>query len=186
MVKSTSDELVRPVTIAEVQGWFPVSQSYILNQIHLKKLWLAIENTRKIILNGRNVTPVQNQLARVSKAARGLRVEIDELLKIGDTYVRGNTLLNSLNDQIELLLAEAPGRANGSPPKEWNQSASKWAKIVAACIEKKNKSNPSATDPSGPVCHVLGQAIRRVYGLDNDTMSISRAIQRRNSRTQLS
>jgi hypothetical protein len=179
MCESKVEAPVRLISIAEVEGWFPAEFQGKLHDAAIYKLTSTIDFSLKWAPISDDLGPVRIQLAQVSKAAKALKNEIALLFKVGGELVETNIRLNSLNNEIDLLLQEAPGRPNGSPPNDWNGSVARWAPIVASCIQTRNNKPPSIFDPSGPVCVVLAQALKRVYGLEYDATTIVKAVQRR-------
>lgn len=173
-----------PVTIDEVIGWFPKTLSHDLNPKLINDLTAKIESTRQWREATGNpgdadLTQASGQLPNVSKAAKALKAEITLLLKVGGSYVDTNPRVRALLNEVDLFLAEAPGRANGQPPREWNEAAFRWAPLLAECLCKPCESPPKSLNPEGPICTVLAKAVGRVYGLEIDTTVISKALKRR-------
>ena len=173
-----------PVTIDEVISWFPKTLPQVQNPTLINDLTAKIELTRQWLEATDNsgdpdLTQASRQLPNVSKAAKALKVEITLLLKVGGSYVDTNPRVQALLNEVDLFLAEAPGRPNGPPPKEWNEAASRWAPLVAECLCRPGASPPKSLNPEGPICTVLAKAVGRVYGLEIDPTGISKALGRR-------
>lgn len=179
MCETKVEAPVKPISIAEVASWFPAEFQGKLNDAAVYELTSTIDFSLKWAPISDDLGPVRIQLAQVSKAAKALKNEIALLFKVGGELVGTNIRLNSINNEIDLLLGEAQGRPNGRPQADWNLSVARWAPIVASCMQTRNNKPPSIFDPSGPVCVVLAQALKRVYGLEYDATTIVKAVQRR-------
>ena len=178
MCESKVEAPVRLISIAEVENWFPAEFQGKLNGIALDKLASTIDLILKVTPVSDDLKPARIQLAQVSKAAKVLKNEIDLLFKVGGEWVKTDLRLNAMNNELDLLLNKAQGRANGRPQTDWNRSVARWAPIVASCIQTRNNKPPSIFDLSGPVCVVLSKALKRVYDLEPDASTIVKAIQR--------
>jgi hypothetical protein len=179
-----AEEIEGPITVAEVASWFPKKLPAGQDSNLLAKLTGAIETTRswlQVPENPENAdfASAGKQLPKVSKAAGALKKEIKRLLDVGGKFVETNPQILSLLNEVDRFLVDAPGRQEGAPTSQWNEAAYRWAPMVAKCLKIEGGEAPSIIDKTGPVLVVLARAIKRVFGLDYDSDTISRAIERR-------
>ena len=180
-----AEEIEGPITVKEVTSWFP-KKSLPAGQdpSPLNKLTVTIETTRlwlQVPDNPENAEFARagEQLPKVSKAAGALKKEIERLLDVGGSFVETNPQIRSLLNEVDSFLVDAPARQEGPPPNQWNEAAYRWAPMIAKCLKIEGQKAPSIFDKSGPVCEILAKVIKRVFGLDYDQGTISKAIERR-------
>ena len=109
------EDIEGAITVKEVASWFPEPIPTDRDPQLIKDLTHTIELTRQWLEATDNsgdpdLTQASRQLPNVSKAAKALKVEITLLLKVGGSYVDTNPRVQALLNEVDLFLAEAPGR----------------------------------------------------------------------------
>ncbi len=181
------EDIEGAITVKEVASWFPEPIPTDRDPQLIKDLTHTIEFTRRWLQapedpENAEFSRAGKQLPKVSKAAGALKKEIKRLLEVGGSFVETNPQIQSLLNEVDTFLVVAPGRQEGKPPKQWSEAAYRWAPMIAECLKVEPKKPPSILDKSGPVCEILAKAIKRVFRLEYDPGTISKAIERRRSK----